>query len=73
MKLSLIVAIFLVGCAAPSVHTMDHGMYRISPCSSKQDRVQCSRLMTRTCPNGYIVLNQEYAQKNGPIISCIEE
>lgn len=66
--IALLVALCGIACS-PSIRRVD-GMYRIKPCSSHEDALQCSRLAKTTCPEGYNILNPDVAEERGQLIIC---
>lgn len=71
MRSTIAVSVLLIaGCGGVGIRNVTPTMYRIAPCESKQDQLQCSRLARQQCPDGYAVLNPQFAQTNGQLIDC---
>lgn len=61
----IILTCLLAGCG-PTVTSMGHDIYRIKGCQG----LECSRLRHQTCPDGYQILNPDFVEERGALISC---
>lgn len=68
MKMFLMLACLLVGCG-PTVTSMDGGIYRIKGCRG----IECSRMMNQVCSTGYQILNPDFVEERGALISCYKD
>ncbi len=70
----LILLLSTVAACGTTTQRLGVDLYRIKPCVSHEETLECSRIARKLCPNGYYILNRADEHFNTmQIITCVDD